>query len=304
MTERTVTALYDARTDAEAARARLIDIGMPAGQITLHTQNGEAANRTEHEEGFWASLKELFVPDEHRHAYAEGLRRGGVLLWARAPETLVDSAVQVLEHTNAVDVETRATEWREAGWSGYGAQAAGSGTAALAPVPPGATAVAQVGSMRQSQEGQSQTSSLAGQTATDTEEAIALVQEEPRVGKREVDRGSVRVRSYLVETPVEEQVRLRDETVHVERRPVERELRAGDMAAFQEKTIELTETDEEAVVAKTARVTEEVVVRKDVTEHAETIRDTVRHTEVEVEDTRTGRSGPSTAAQPRPSQQR
>ena len=159
--------------------------------------------------------------------------------------------------------------------------------------------------MRQSQGGQSQTSSLAGQTATDTrEEAIALVQEELRVGKREVDRGSVRVRSYLVETPVEEQVRLRDETVHVERRPVQRELRAGDMAAFQEKTIELTETDEEAVVAKTARVTEEVVVRKDVTEHAETIRDTVRHTEVEVEDTGTGRSGPSTAAQPRPSQQR
>jgi stress response protein YsnF len=39
-------------------------------------------------------------------------------------------------------------------------------------------------------------------------------------------------------------------------------------------------------VAKDARVTEEVVVNKDVNERTEEVADTVRHTEVEVEDVR------------------
>ena len=48
----------------------------------------------------------------------------------------------------------------------------------------------------------------------------------------------------------------------------------------------MTETDEEAVVNKTAHVRETVVVRKDVEERAQSVRDTVRRTEVEVEDMR------------------
>ena len=105
------------------------------------------------------------------------------------------------------------------------------------------------------------------------------------VGKREVERGGVRVRSYVVETPVEESVRLRDETINVERRRVDRPASDITADAFRERTIELTETDEEAVVAKTARVTEEVVISKDVTERTERVSDTVRRTEVDVENT-------------------
>jgi uncharacterized protein (TIGR02271 family) len=78
-------------------------------------------------------------------------------------------------------------------------------------------------------------------------------------------------------------VRLRDEAVHVERRPVDRPATEADFAAAKERTVEVAETDEEPVVRKQARVVEEVVVSKDVEEHTETIRDTVRRTEVEVE---------------------
>jgi len=126
---------------------------------------------------------------------------------------------------------------------------------------------------------------------TDREEVIPVTEERLAVGKREVERGRVRVRSYVVETPVEETVKLRDETVHVERRPVNRDVTDIPADAFRERTIEVTETDEEAVVAKTARVVEEVVVRKDVTEEARTVRDTVRRTEVEIEDDRTDVAG-------------
>jgi stress response protein YsnF len=90
-----------------------------------------------------------------------------------------------------------------------------------------------------------------------------------------------------VETPVEEQVTLRDEHVSVERRTVDRAPTPADEALFAERTIEATETDEEAVVSKTAHVTGEVVLSKTAEERVETVRDTVRRTEVEVEDART-----------------
>ena len=117
------------------------------------------------------------------------------------------------------------------------------------------------------------------------EDVIQAAEEELRVGKREVGRGGVRVRSYVTERPVEEQVELRQERVSVERRPVDRELAPGE-AAFQERTIEAVERGEEAVVSKTARVTEEIGIRKDVERETETVRDTVRKQEIEVEDDR------------------
>ncbi len=121
-------------------------------------------------------------------------------------------------------------------------------------------------------------------TVTD-EASIPVVEEQMRVGKRTVERGGVRIRSYVTETPVEEQVRLRDETIHVDRRAVDRALTGNEADLFKERSIELTETDEEAVIAKEARVVKEVVVRKDVDERVETVRDTVRRTNVEVEQT-------------------
>ena len=125
------------------------------------------------------------------------------------------------------------------------------------------------------------------------DEVIQAAEEQLRVGKREVGRGSVRVRSYVTERPVEEQVELRQERVTIERRPVDRELRPGD-AAFQERTIEAVERGEEAVVSKTARVTEEIGIRKDVERETETVRDTVRKQEIEVEDDRGPRKATGT----------
>jgi uncharacterized protein (TIGR02271 family) len=130
------------------------------------------------------------------------------------------------------------------------------------------------------------------------EEVIPIVEERLRVGKRDVERGRVRVRSYIVETPVEEQVTLRSEHVELERRPVDRELTAADTELFRERTIEATETAEEAVIAKDVRVKEELVLRKGVVENVETVRDTVRRTEVEVEDNVTHEGHSAAALKP------
>jgi stress response protein YsnF len=50
----------------------------------------------------------------------------------------------------------------------------------------------------------------------------------------------------------------------------------------------MTETAEEAVVTKEARIKEELVVSKTATEHTEQVHDTVRHTEVDVDEGLTG----------------
>ena len=112
---------------------------------------------------------------------------------------------------------------------------------------------------------------------------VPVVEEELQVGKRQVQRGGVRVYSRLTETPVEETVQLREEQVKVDRRPVDRPASQADLAGLREGGVEVTATAEEPVVSKQARVVEEVVVGKQVSERTETVRDTVRRTEVEVE---------------------
>lgn len=113
--------------------------------------------------------------------------------------------------------------------------------------------------------------------------AVPVVEEQIRIGKRTVEGGGVRVRSRVEEVPVEESVSLREERVHVERRPADRPVTDADVRAIKEGDIEVTERSEEAVVAKSARVVEEVVINKEVVERDKTVRDSVRRTEVEVE---------------------
>jgi uncharacterized protein (TIGR02271 family) len=115
-----------------------------------------------------------------------------------------------------------------------------------------------------------------------TEEVIPLAEERLNVGKRAVSGGTTRLRRYVVERPVEEQINLRNERVTVQRRPVSGGARVAS-DAFSEKTIEVTETKEIPVVSKTAHVAEEVVVGKDVNQRTETVRDTVRKEQVDVQ---------------------
>lgn len=113
--------------------------------------------------------------------------------------------------------------------------------------------------------------------------AIPVLKEELLVGKRQVQTGGVRIYSHVVEQPVEEQIQLREEHIRVDRRNVNRPASEADFTDFQDGTIDLTGTAEEAVVSKRARVVEEILVGKETSERTESIKDTVRHTEVEVE---------------------
>lgn len=269
----TLSAFFNHRHDAEKAIDRLVEAGIPQSSVRLLPGNESDApvDREESHGGFFGALAGFFMPDEDRHAYAEGLTRGGYLVAVSdVAGADYDRALAILDDEGAVDFDQAEQGWRAEGWSGFASGADGTIAAG--------TATAASSSER--------TAALGGQSrALADGETIPVVEESLQVGKRDVNLGRVRVRSYLRETPVSEQVKLRDERVTLERRPVDRAIDAND-SAFQDRTIEAEEHSEEAVVAKTARVVEEIGLRKDSTERNETISDTVRKTEVEIEDER------------------
>ncbi|AXC16173.1 hypothetical protein ACPOL_6969 (plasmid) [Acidisarcina polymorpha] len=117
---------------------------------------------------------------------------------------------------------------------------------------------------------------------------VPVIEENLIVGKREVERGGVRVFRHIVETPVAHTVDLREEHVVVEHRTVNRPATEADYKT--QGTIELTGMAEVPVVGKMAHVVEEVLVGKQTTERTERVRDTLRKTEVEVERLGTDRS--------------
>ncbi|WP_267397763.1 MULTISPECIES: DUF2382 domain-containing protein [unclassified Sphingomonas] len=262
----TITAMFDSRSDAEAAKERLKSAIVDADHVHIHDKSSsgyrEQGYSTHEDRGVWDSIKNAFLPDEDRHTYEEGLRRGGVLLTADVDDDRIDEAVRVLEDAGSIDVDDRSSQWRSSGWD-YSAPATGAGTAAAAGV----------GALKSADYAE----------GGEREEVIPVVEEQLVVGKRDVNRGGVRVRSYVTETPVHEQIRLRNERVNVERRTVDQPLSAADGDAFRERSINMTATGEEAVVGKNARVVEEVVVSKTAEEHVENIDDTVRRTDVEVD---------------------
>jgi len=269
---RTVTALYDSRAEAEAARQRLsAEVNLSSARII--DQESHGSGRPE------GSMNRVPMSHEDRHAFGEGIRRGGFLLCAEVESHEdADRIVRLLEESSSVDLDQRQQDWGKEGWSPQPTRTAAAGMPAT-----GATAAPRgIGS---------------GQTVA--EEHIPLVEEELVVGKREVDRGGARVRTYVREVPVHEQVNLREEHVSVERRPVNETLDRGaldrDSDLLRDRTIEMTETAEEAVVGKEARVAEEVVVRKTATERVEQVEDTVRHTQVDIDENASGSSADRSA---------
>jgi uncharacterized protein (TIGR02271 family) len=257
---RTVTAYFDSVQAAEQAAYGLAQQVSGVRAQVFDTRTGDTG------------LNALSLPQEDIAILLEGIRRGGAAVYAEVPDHQFDAVAEALEANGAVDLDEREAAWRQDGWAG--APNLGTSQTPATTAMASGTGAAGVGAGHVEQLG-----------AATSEERIPIVEENLRVGKREVEHGRVRIRSYVVETPVNEQVTLREEHVDVSRRPVDRPLTDAD-DAFRERVIEATEHAEEAVISKEARVKEELVIRKEETQHTETVQDTVRHTEVEVEDGR------------------
>jgi len=298
MTTHTVTAMYSTRQEAEKAAAAIRqDTAIGATNVRILPESGQGTTTTASDEGgFLNSLRNFFMPEEDRYGYAEGMRRGSCMVAVDTDETHADHVMSLLEDHGAIDMDAEEKRWRAEGWRGYesSSTATAGGThstttettttqttaTGLPSIGTAGTRESAVGTRATAPVGTTGTAGVTGTAGTTgTSETIPLVEETLRVGKRQVSTGRVRVRTYVVETPVNETVHLREEHVEVERRPVDRPVKAGE-DLFREREIEATTSREEAVVSKEARVREELVVHKSAEERDETIRDTVRRTEV------------------------
>ena len=264
MTDETIVAVYDTAAHAEAAVASLKTAGVPADAISLHAGTGTMSTGAStgtgapvREEGFWASLFGG-APDHDTAVYDRSVAGGSTVVSVNAPEAHVARVLELLESHHPIDIDERAAS--------YGLTQTTTVSQPVAPVMPVAAPVP--------------ATSATASMGTDDAANLQLSEETLAVGKRVVNRGGTRIRRFVVETPVEESVSLHSEKVVLDRRPVTDGRALKD--SFTDKTIEMTEMAEEAVVSKTARVYEEVGLRKEATERVETVRDTLRKEDVEV----------------------
>lgn len=274
----TLVSVYDNYDDAKAAIEALTSAGFSRSSIQLDPESeaslsaydsSVSADRSDSDSdtglgGFFRRLFGMDDEEQHHDIYSESVRRGHCVLTVDVKnETEADRASDILNQFNPIDIDKRVESWRSQGWTGYDASAPRYTEDEIA----------------------SERSAYASSRASNLteEKRIPVVEENIEIGKRQVQRGGVRVFTRVKETPVNESVSLREEHVKVERRPVSQSSTKADMDAFKEDSIELRENAEEAVVGKSARVVEEVVVGKETTERTQDIHDTVRKTDVEVE---------------------
>ena len=278
---KTLIGVFDDKTSAQNAVRALQAEGVPTNHIQL-MDNSQAATEVSKEDIPWTEriahwFDSLFEDDDdkvHANHYAEAWRRGHYIVVADVESFLVDRAVTVMNANGAVDIKRRAEQWKNTGYTGTFDRAATPYTPEQRTRELSAYQTQPMASQRANQ----QTTS---QNLTE-QQAIPVVQEELAVGKRVVQRGGVRVHSYVQERPVEEQLRLREERIKVQRVPVNRPATPADMA-FKERTVDMKAMGEEPVVEKRARVVEEVIVGKEVEHRDQTIKETVRRKDVQVE---------------------
>lgn len=250
-----VVAVFPSLQSAEQAKARLISSGVDTGIIRLSAQGkstskSSKAARPVEEPGFFEWLFGTEVPDQEREWYSNNLRDGRTALSVSVMEqSEIGEIEDILEESGAVELD-------------HEGEALSSGSAQTA----GSVAGAKATRKRVAETG---------------EEVIPVVNEELVVGKRTTEKRRL-VRTHVIERPVQETVELKDETVIVERRPVSG-ARSAVKGEIQDREFEIIERHQEPVVEKRARAVEEVIIKKNVKSRTETIDDTVRETEVEVE---------------------
>lgn len=266
----TVVGVFDDRSTAQNVVEELVNSGIDRSSIEINSHDSYASDAArgnsglsgetqDHSGGGIGGFFRRMFGDDDRDNYgqfAEAVRRGSTVVTVNTDEQHAERAADILDRGGAVDIDTRAQSWQQRGYSGFDDTAA------------------PLSSDEITQERQHYTQNTG-------DRSIPVVQEELQVGKRMVQRGGVRIFNRVVERPVEEQVTLREEHVRVDRHATDRPATEADLRGGE--VIEVTEMAEEPIVGKRSRVVEEVTVGKESTNRTETIRDTVRQTDVEVE---------------------
>jgi uncharacterized protein (TIGR02271 family) len=266
MTYEKVVTVYDTLPHAEKAVSILKAAGYKDDDISVVDQKTLAASGADdvevREPGLWRRLFGSNVLDHEATVYGRAIEGGGVVVTVRVPQEEVPRVMGLLDTHDPVDVLQRAAK---VGAVPANLAKAAVTTAAVTAAPVTAAAKA-----------------VASAARPDASDVIRLAEEQLNVGKRLVQEGTTRIRRFVTEKPVEASITLHEEHAQVLRKAISDPNYIADVD-WSDRTIEVIESAEQAVVSKTARVVEEVVVRKEGTDHVETVRDKVRRQQVDVE---------------------
>jgi stress response protein YsnF len=265
MAYETIVAVFDTPEHARAAVEALKTGGFHEDDISIFDSSrlsggaGTAATGLK-EAGLW---HRLFGSDIYKHeatVYGQTLEEGGTVLSMRVLDSEVAHATGILDLHRPIDVHDRA---------------ATSGVAAPAYVETAAKTIAAAPLSV------AQTVAVTPKVAETHSDVLRLAEEQLQVGKEMMETGRTRVRRFTTEREVAEDVTLHEEHAEVLRRAI------GDTANltsidWADSEIEMVETAEHALVNKTARVVEEIGLKKVGTDHIETVHEKLRRQQAEV----------------------
>ena len=266
MAYETLVAVYDTPQHADAAVKALKAAGFAESDISFFDSARLNAGRTSsspgvREAGLW---HRLFGTDVHEHEaniYGDTIDDGGVVISVRVPESEVAHASAVLNIHRPVDVHDRAV------------------TSGIAPA-------AHVDAVERKLDAVPlaavQTVAVSPKLAAAQPDVLRLAEEQLEVGKQQVETGRTRVRRFVTEREVAQDVTLHEEHAEVLRKAVSDPKFIGEID-WADGEIEIIETAEHALVNKTARIVEEVGLKKIGSDHVETIKDKLRRQQVEIE---------------------
>lgn len=275
----TVVGIFEDSRSAQNAFERLTSDGFTMQEVDITDQSNiegpnNDLNKRDHSNDDFGDrvsrfFKNLFDDEEDAERFTSAARTGSVVsVYADSTEK-AQRAANILDAEGAINVDERFGGDQQAFRDGLTSE-------------DGSNSRASRGVMRD-EEKVSARQGLINDERDSSNRSIPVIEEELNVGKRQVETGGMRVRSRIIDRPVEENLRLREERVTIERTPVNRPATESDLNTFRDGEIEVRERAEVPVVNKQARVVEEINVRKDVQERDEVVRDTVRKTEVEVD---------------------
>jgi uncharacterized protein (TIGR02271 family) len=270
MSYETIVAVFDTAAHAEAAVKALKAGGFANADISILDEDRLASGRkalaaSAKEAGLWSRM---FGGDMYQHeaaVYNQAVEDGGVVVSARVLDSEVAHAVAILDLHHPVDVHDRAIT------SGVSAPAHVEAVEKKLDSVPLAAA---------------QQVAIPPKVAEKNDQVLRLAEEQLQVGKQMIESGRTRVRRFVTERPVSADVTLHEEHAEVLRRAISDPKYVGTVD-WADQEIEAVETAEHALVNKTARIVEEVSLKKIGMDHVETVHDKIRRQQVEV-----GRVGP------------
>ena len=266
MAYETLVAVFDTPAHAAAAADALKAGGFHEDDMSVFDNDRLSSGtstlaQSVKEAGLWHRLFGGKVLEHEAAVYGQTIARGGTVISLRMLDSEVAHATGILDLHRPIDVHDRAV------------------TSGIAPAAKIETAAKTIAAAPITVE---QKVAVPPRIAETHVEILRLAEEQLQVGKQMVETGRTRVRRFTTEREVSADVTLHEEHAEVMRRAITDPAYVGDVD-WEDRTIEVVETAEQALVSKTARVVEEISLKKVGSERVETVHEKLRRQQTEIQ---------------------